>query len=196
MVQPAKVWEETLPLETAGWEQWFMAIRGGGDTATRKPFGRITPPERQSKNASGALREVQEMIFRKAYGEADKRINETFFGGPHGMPYQTAGSLILQFEGHSNWQEYYRELDLEKAVATTRYKVNGVTYKRELFSSFADDVIVLRLTADKKNSISFEAVYRNPAQHTITKRDDRLVLRGVGIDHEGVEGKSNMRYRH
>ncbi|NMB06386.1 MAG: glycoside hydrolase family 95 protein [Bacteroidales bacterium] len=187
---PAKVWEEALPLGNSR----LGAMVYGNPAEEEIQLNEETlwggsPHRNDNKNASGALKEVQDMIFRKEYGEADKRINETFFGGPHGMPYQTAGSLILQFEGHSNWQEYYRELDLEKAVATTRYKVNGVTYKRELFSSFADDVIVLRLTADKKNSISFEAVYRNPAQHTITKRDDRLVLRGVGIDHEGVEGK-------
>src|SRR5690606_28717177 len=128
-------------------------------------------------------------IFNQKYQEADQRINETFFGGPHGMPYQTAGSLLLQFEGHQDYSNYYRELDLHSAVATTRYKVNGVTYSRELFSSFADDVIILRLTADKKRSMTFEASYQNPAQHTVVGEGDRLVLKGKGVDHEGITGK-------
>jgi len=105
------------------------------------------------------------------------------------MPYQTAGSLMLHFEGHNDYINYYRELDLDRAVATTRYTVDGITYTRELFTSFADDVLILRLTANKKRSISFEASYRNPSQHTVTQSDKTLVLRGRGVDHEGITGK-------
>lgn len=187
---PAKVWEEALPLGNSR----LGAMVYGNPAEEEIQLNEETlwggsPHRNDNPKAVGALKEVQELIFRKEYGEADKRINETFFGGPHGMPYQTAGSLMLRFKDHSDWQDYYRELDLEKAVATTRYRVNGVTHKRELFSSFADDVIILRLTADKKRSISFEAAYRNPAQHTVTKRGEKLVLRGKGVDHEGINGK-------
>lgn len=187
---PATLWEEALPLGNSR----LGAMVYGKPAEEEIQLNEETlwggsPHRNDNPKAAGALKEVQEMIFRKEYGEADKRINETFFGGPHGMPYQTAGSLLLHFEGHDKWQDYYRELDLEKAVATTRYTVNGVTYKRELFSSFADDVIIMRLTADKKKSLSFEATYQTPAKYTVMQRGDRLVLRGRGVDHEGINGK-------
>ncbi len=49
------------------------------------------------------------------------------------MPFQTAGSVLLQFPGHENNTAYYRELDINRAVALTRYTVDGVTYTRETF---------------------------------------------------------------
>lgn len=187
---PASIWEEALPLGNSR----LGAMVYGNPSKEEIQLNEETiwagsPHRNDNPKAAEALPEVQELIFQKKYEEADKLINETFFGGPHGMPYQTAGSLMLHFEGHQDYQDYYRELDLDKAVATTRYKVDGVTYTREIFSSFADDVIIMRLTADKKRSLTFEAKYQNPSQHTITKNDDRLVLRGKGGDHEGISGK-------
>lgn len=187
---PAKIWEEALPLGNSR----LGAMVYGNPSEEEIQLNEETiwggsPHRNDNPKAAGALGEVHDLIFGKEYGEADKRINETFFGGPHGMPYQTAGSLILHFEGHNNYNHYYRELDLERAVATTRYTVEGITYTRELFTSFADDVIILRLTANKKRSISFEATFRNPSKHTVSKQDDRLVLKGRGGDHEGILGK-------
>lgn len=187
---PAKIWEEALPLGNSR----LGAMVYGNPSEEEIQLNEETiwggsPHRNDNPKAAGALGEVHDLIFGKEYVEADKRINETFFGGPHGMPYQTAGSLILHFEGHNNYNHYYRELDLERAVATTRYTVEGITYTRELFTSFADDVIILRLTANKKRSISFEATFRNPSKHTVSKQDDRLVLKGRGGDHEGILGK-------
>ena len=71
------------------------------------------------------------------------------------MPFQTAGSIILNFPGHENYQNFYRELDLGRAVSTTRYTVDGVEYAREAYASFADDVIVMRITASRKRAINF-----------------------------------------
>ena len=187
---PASIWEEALPLGNSR----LGAMVYGNPSKEEIQLNEETiwagsPHRNDNPKAAEALPEVQELIFQKKYEEVDKLINEAFFGGPHGMPYQTAGSLMLHFEGHQDYQDYYRELDLDKAVATTRYKVDGVTYTREIFSSFADDVIIMRLTADKKRSLTFEAKYQNPSQHTITKNNDRLVLRGKGGDHEGISGK-------
>lgn len=187
---PATIWEEALPLGNSR----LGAMVYGKPAEEEIQLNEETiwggsPHRNDNPKAAVALTEVQEMIFRKEYGEADKRINETFFGGPHGMPYQTAGSLMLHFEGHDKYVNYYRQLDLNRAVATTRYTVDGITYTRELFTSFADDVIILRLTADKKRSISFETSYKNPAQHTVRKRGEHLVLSGKGVDHEGIYGK-------
>src|SRR5690606_18991176 len=105
------------------------------------------------------------------------------------MPFQTAGSLVMYFPGHETYSNYTRELDLEKAVATARYTVDGVTYTREVFSSFADDVIIMQLTASKKVALNLTVEYNNPAEHKVFKESNRLVLEGKGATHEGIEGK-------
>ncbi len=192
--RPAERWEEALPLgngrlgamvygvpEREELQLNEETIWGGG------PY-RIDRPE-----ALEALPEVRRLIFEGKNSEAEALINETFFSRTHGMPYQTAGSLILNFPEHAGYAAYRRELDIEKAVATTVYTVNGVEYRRQTFSSFADDVIVTRITAGKKGALSFEAAYISPAPHTVAAQGDVLVLSGEGTAHEGIEGK--VRYQ-
>lgn len=187
--KPANVWEEAIPLGNSR----LGAMVYGKPAEEEIQLNEETiwggsPHRNDNPKAAKSLEKVQELIFQRKYGEADQLINETFFGGPHGMPFQTAGSLLLHFDGHQVHQNYYRELDLDKAIATTRYTVNGTTFTREIFSSFADDVIIIRLTADKKRSLSFDVSYQNPSQHSVSNRGGRLVLTGKGGDHEGIPG--------
>ena len=71
-------------------------------------------------------------------------------------------NCILFLTGHDNYSNYYRELDIEKAVTKTSYTVDDVTYTREALASFPDRVIVMHLTASKPKSISFTAFYSTP----------------------------------
>ncbi|WP_262919487.1 glycoside hydrolase family 95 protein [Niabella hibiscisoli] len=105
------------------------------------------------------------------------------------MPYQTAGSVILKFPGHENNNAYYRELDISRAVALTRYTVNGVTYTRETFSSFVDNVIIMHITASKKGAVNFDLSYTKPASFKVSAKNNVLVMEAKGANHEGVEAK-------
>ena len=147
------------------------------------------PYRNDNTKALEALPEARKLIFDGKTGEADKLINQTFFTRTHGMPYQTAGSLILNFPGHEKYQNYYRDLNLNRAVATTRYSVDGVYYTREIFSSFVDDVIIMQLTASKRGALNFQAKFANQSKHTTFKDDNAFVLEGRGADHEGILGK-------
>lgn len=187
---PASIWEEALPLGNSRLGAMVYGIPQHEEIQlNEETIWGGSPHRNDNPKALKALPKAQDLIFEEKYDEADQLINETFFGGPHGMPYQTAGSLILNFEDHQNYQEYYRELDLNKAVALTRYKVDGVTYTRETFSSFADDIIIMRISADKKESLNFKASYQNPSNHTIKTDNNMLILSGKGGDHEGITGK-------
>ncbi len=70
--------------------------------------------------------------------------------------YQAFGNLYINLDGHdfSNVTEYKRQLDLGEGVASVNYKMNDVSYKREYFASHPDQVIVIRLSADKPASYS------------------------------------------
>lgn len=191
---PAKIWEEALPLGNSRLGAMVYGIPEKEELQlNEETIWGGGPYRNDNPKALGALPEARELIFKGKSREADQLINRTFFTKTHGMPFQTAGSVILNFPGHQNYQDYSRELDLDKALAITRYTVNGVKYTREVFSSFADDVIIMRITAGKKGALNFEAEYSNHSQHTISKKDNILILEGKGSDHEGIEGK--IRYQ-
>ena len=105
--------------------------------------------------------------------------------------YEPVGELHLAFDGQNNYTDYYRELDIEKAVAKTSYKVGDVTFTREVLASFPDRVVVVRLTASKSGSLSFNAFYSTPQPNAEIKTtaSKELTIAGTTIDHEGVKGK-------
>ncbi len=185
-----KVWEQALPIGNGRLGAMVYGIPQREELQLNEETIWGGGPYRNDNEKGGAaLPQIQQLIFDGKTGEADKLINETFFTKTHGMPFQTAGSVIMHFPGHDAYTDYTRELDLEKAVATSRYTVDGVTYTREVFSSFADDVIAMQLTASKKGALNFTVEYRNPSEHRIFKDGKRLVLEGRGTTHEGIDGK-------
>ncbi len=72
------------------------------------------------------------------------------------MPYQSFGDLRIAFRGHTLFN-YYRELSLDSARAIVRYEVDGVQYQRETITSFTDQVVMVRLTANRPGQITFNA---------------------------------------
>jgi len=149
--RPASMWEETLPLgnsrlgvmvygitEREEMQLYEETIWNGGSYHNDK------------SEALEALPEVRNLIFEGKNSKAAKLINRAFFTRTHGMPYQTAGSVIMNFPEHTKYENYYRELDINRVVATTRYKANEVNYTREVFSSFVDDVIIMKLPPVKR----------------------------------------------
>lgn len=190
--QPAnpRVWEQAVPVGNGR----LGAMVYGGPAREELQLNEETiwgggPYRNDNEKALAALPEVQKLIFDGKTREADKRINETFFTNTHGMPFQTAGSVLIHFPGHESYKNYYRELDIENAVALTRYTVGDVTYTREVISSFTDDVLAVRLTASKKKALNFVVNYANRSRHKVFASGNTLVLEGRGGDHEGIPGE-------
>jgi alpha-L-fucosidase 2 len=138
-----------------------------------------------------ALPEIRKLIFEGKNELAQELASKTMVTkSAHGMPYQTAGTLYLSFPGHEMYSDFYRELDIEKAVATTIYKVAGTTFRREVFSSFPDQVIIIRISADQPGKINFGISMDRPANAEVkTSGKDELIMTGITSDHEGISGK-------
>ncbi|HRQ50032.1 MAG TPA: glycoside hydrolase N-terminal domain-containing protein, partial [Agriterribacter sp.] len=109
------------------------------------------------------------------------------------------GNIHLFFPDEKEVSNYHRWLDLETAVTTVQYSVNGVQYKREVFASEPDQAIVIRITADKPGAVSFKANLRGERnqQHSNYATDyfrmdgegnDKLVLTGKSADYMGIKG--------
>lgn len=187
--QPAKTWVEALPVGNSS----MGAMVYGGTSREELQLNEETlwgggPYRNDNPKALESLAEVRNLIFSGKTMDAQNLIDQTFYTGRNGMPYQTIGSLIIEAPGHEKAKNYYRDLDLERAVATTRYQVDGVNFQREVFASFPDRVIIVRFTTDKPGELNFKVSYDSPLQSTVRKLGKKLVLRGKGGDHEGVKG--------
>lgn len=151
---PAGEWVEALPIGNGR----MGAMVFGTPSSERLQLNEETvwagqPNSNANPEARAALPRIRELIFAGRYKEAQDLVSATVISRTnHGMAYQPVGDLWLDFPGHEHCSEYYRELDISRAVATTRYKVDGVEYIREVFASFPDQVIVVRLTASQKAS--------------------------------------------
>src|SRR5690349_23264573 len=110
-----------------------------------------------------SLQIIRQLIFEGKQKEAERIANRVIITKKsHGQMFQPVGSLQLSFDGHDNYTNYYRELDIERAVTKTAYTIDGVTYTREVLASFPGRVVLVRLTASKPASISFNATFSTP----------------------------------
>jgi len=101
--------------------------------------------------------------------------------------YQTLGNLLIEMPGHEQHEDYRRELDIRQAVAGVSYASKGVKYRREYFSSYADQVLVVRLTADKPGSHSGVVRLTDAHEAKITAEDNRITATGAlnnGLNYE------------
>lgn len=187
--RPAAEWTEALPLGNSR----LGVMMYGGTEHEELQLNEETvwgggPHRNDSPNARKALAEIRQLVFAGRYREAQQLVGKNFETPRNGMPYQTIGSLMLHFVGHDNVSHYSRELDLEKAVAVVQYEANGTTYRREVFTSLTDQVVIVRLTADRPGAISFDASFKSPLEHRVKQWSNRLVLTAAGQEHEGVAG--------
>lgn len=121
---------------------------------------------------------------------AEKLVQDDMIGIPPGMPsYSTLGDLVLRSTNNGTVSDYRRQLDLESGVVRIAYTMNGVHYTREVFASVPDEVIVVRLSSDKKGAIGYRLGMDRPADFAVHARgEDTLVLR------EGPEHKDEIRF--
>lgn len=150
-----------------------------------------SPNRNDNPDALEALPKVRALIFDKQFKAAENLANEKIVTKKsHGQMFQPVGNLELTFEGHQDFNDYSRELNIGTAVSKTTYTVNGITYTREAFTSLTDRVLVIKIYADQPGKVSFTADFTTPhKKQEIGIKDNDLALWGVTSDHEGVQGK-------
>ena len=188
--EPADEWIEALPIGNGR----LGAMVFGGTGQERLQLNEDTvwagqPNNNVNHTLEPHIEKIRELIFAGQYKQAQALADKHIRSHNNGMPYQTVGELLLNVPGHDSVENYYRELDISTAVATTRYKVGDVTFTREYFSSFTDQVVAVHLTADKKASINFSLGFQSPQKHSVDIDRDLLRIQGISGSHEGLEGR-------
>jgi alpha-L-fucosidase 2 len=160
--KPAKNWNEATPI---GNGRLGAMIFGGVITeriqVNEDSLWSGAPQDADNPRALEALPEIRRMLFAGKYADGQKLANRALIckgpGSSRGKggrtaygSYETLGDLRLAFDHGTNAPlNYRRALDLDTATASVSYEVNGVRFERELFSSFPNQVLVVRLKASK-----------------------------------------------
>jgi len=195
--QPAGQWLEALALGNGR----LGAMVYGGVTKEQIQLNAGTlwgggPHDYDNPNGLAHLADIRRLVFEEKWNDAQNLANATFFGMPATqLPYQTVGSILLNFPTPTSVTNYRRNLDLTTATAHVSYQADGVNYTREAFISAVDQVLVLRLTADTPGKISFNARFDSPQKNAswITVDSSATGLTGTSSDAQGIPGAVNFR---
>lgn len=185
---PAAEWTQALPIGNGR----IGAMVFGGTAEDRYQLNEDSlwcggPRDYAHEGAAQYLPRIRQLLFEGKQKEAQQLAGEHFMSVPlRQMPYQPFGDLRLTFPGHDKVENYRRELDLDTAVATTTYRVGGVTYTRQAIASWPDQVIIVRIGCDRPGAISFVATWISPNQDVRTQavNGDTLAVRGRARDYK------------
>ena len=150
--------------------------------------------QQEGRNAEAAQART---LWRAKQKEAEEIGMRSFMSNPLTQKaYQPFGDLILDFPGHDAASDYRRELDLETALSTVRYQLNGVTYTRQAFVSYPAQALVVRLSASRPGSLTFGATLKSVHKQTRTHAagHGQLALSGT-VQKDGVSFHGRLQVR-
>jgi alpha-L-fucosidase 2 len=207
--QPASQWEETLPLGNGR----LGMMPDGGIVKEKIVLNDITlwsgsPQDANNYEANKRLAEVRQLIAEGKNDIAQDIINQDFIckgagsgnGNGASIPfgsYQILANLNLQFSYPASGssvpkaEQYTRTLSLENAVASSSYRINGVTYTKEYFTSFGDDLNVIRITADKARKLNCKVSIDRPERFITSVNNSRIEISG---ELDNGRGGNGMKY--
>ena len=184
----ASNWLEALPI---GNSHLGAMVYGGADTEqiqlNEETFWSGQPHTNYSTEAKEHLQEVRQLIFDGREEEAHKLLDKYFVKGPHGMRFLPMGDVFLKFWNHQNARDYCRELLLDDATMTISYRVGNVHYRRTVIASMADNVIAMKLEADKAGALNFALSYESQLKNRQTVIGHQLMVTISGVEQEGVK---------
>ncbi len=204
---PAQMWQECVPLGNGR----LGAMPDCGIADENIVLNDITlwsggPQNADKAGAVKYLPEIRNLLFDGKNVEAEALANQFFVcqgkgsgrGSGANVPfgcYQMLGNLKIKYNYGTNTsfespKDYSRSLSIDSAIAKCSYKIKGVTYKREYFTSFFGDVVVILLSADKPKSINVKLSLDRPERYHSLIRGGELDMSGQlnnGTDGKGMK---------
>ncbi len=177
--QPAEYWEAALPLGNGR----IGAMVYGGVGKERIELNEDTlwtgkPVEVNAYQIPENIDDVRALIKDHKYTEACHRTDEMM--ARHDVQaYQLAGNVYLDFNTDDICEEYSRELDLNSAMTTVRYKKGDTVFKREMFVSEPHQTVCVRITSEKENKLSFKISTDSLLKHNVKIENNECLLEGA-----------------
>ena len=176
---PASVWEEALPLGNGR----IGAMVFGDPLNERYQLNEETlwsgfPKDGTNPKAKDALPLIRSLIDNGDYVEA-AGIWQKNAQGPYSARYLPLANMHIRMQQTGDVKNMYRDLNISDAVATVKFEMDGVNYSRKTFISYPDQVMIVRIEADKKNAVSFELSLNSELRYEIKPAiDNCLILKG------------------
>lgn len=176
--QAAKAWTEALPVGNGRLGAMIFGKTGVeviplNEDSLWSGYPRDLNPKKKRESFLQAV----ELSKNKKYHEAQELIEKELTSG-WSQSYMPLGGLVLSFKHMDVTSGYIRKLDLETAVASVEYEADGVQYKREMFVSAPDNVIVLQIKSDKPESVNFTLGFECQLKSAVSIENDCIVLKG------------------
>ena len=194
--QPAARWEEALPIGNGK----LGAMVFGGVAQERLQLNEATlwggaPYDPANPAARAAMPELRRLIFEGRFAEAEAFANANVMAKPlRQMSYQALGNLMLDFAGIGETQDYRRSLDLDSALAETRFVANGVTHLREVIASPGQGVIAVRLNVSKPGALDVTLGFTSPQKSAVVRADGSAALLMTGTNTAEQTNPAGLRF--
>lgn len=144
-----------------------------------------------------SLPAIRRLLAEEKFGEAATLAEKLL---SHPVPvvqtYQAMGRLHLRFTGHDAVQDYRRELDLDSAIARVSYRIGDARYTREVFASYPDQIVVVRLACDRPGRLTFDTGLSSlhASARSRALDSDTILIEG-GVSQPNPEIPSLMRWQ-
>ena len=162
--QPATAWNEAFPIGNG--RLGGMVFGGTANetfTINEDTVWSGEPRDYANVGAHEHLAQYRQLIRDEKYDEAATFGAQHMLGVPRSQAkYQRLGGLVLRFPGHESPSAYRRQLDLSTGVVSVEYQVGDAVFRREVFASHPDQVVVIRLTCDQPHRITFALGLNSP----------------------------------
>ncbi len=178
--RPAEAWVEALPLGNGR----IGAMDFGGARESRIALNEDSlwsgyPRDTNVQDAAQYFRKAQQLVLDGKHQEAAACIEDNMLGA-FTQSYLPLGDLMLCFNGPEGEPvNYVRSLSLDEAVSATGFELGGITYRRELFVSHPDQVVVMRLSADRAGQMTLRAKLQSQLRASCAAEGDTLTLSGI-----------------
>jgi alpha-L-fucosidase 2 len=176
-------------------EKWNDGMLLGNGYMGANVFGRVqnerialnessfwsgVPHDYNNPEALKYFSKIKDLVFAEKFQEAEKMTDEHFWGIPKAQQaYQPLGDLLLNFKGGENIKDYYRELDMESGITKVTYNEGDTKFTREIFLSYPDRVLVVKISSNKPGKVSVEARLKSPFLDETIIKDNMLLINGT-----------------
>jgi hypothetical protein len=180
--KPAKEWVEALPVGNG--RIGAMIFGGVENELIQLNEGTLWSGGPQKKNinpdAPKYLQPIRDALAKEDYKTATALCRK--MQGYFSESFLPMGDLEIKqsFKTGGSANNYYRDLNLSNATASTRFEIKGVQYTREIFSTAADSVLIIRITASKQEMISLDLTLKSRIESKVVPAgNDQLILSGT-----------------
>lgn len=192
---PAANWGEALPLGNGRIAAMVYGLPLEEKIQLNEgTFWSGSPYNNVNDSAGFYINKVHELQFKKKFKEAEPLIAKYFLSkNSQGMFLAPVGSFHYQTNDFDSVKNYKRELDLNTAITTTTYTLRGVEFKREVFISHPDQVLVMRITASKPAMVNGQFFMDSKQVAQVSNFNNNTIqMSMMSPDQEGIIGKIKL----